>query len=91
MPSTDIASQTRVKSSVQRGIRQALIGQIPLLGENDGALLEAIWPKKEALVHVKWFVFHVFGLFRPIVLLILTRIVAISFVVVAENTFPSIH
>lgn len=53
-PSTDIASQTRVKSSVQRGIRTDLANQIPALGENDGVLLEAIWPKKEALVHVKW-------------------------------------
>lgn len=29
---------------------------MPLLGENDGVLLETIWPKKEGLVHVKWFV-----------------------------------
>jgi len=52
-PSTDIASQTRLKSSVQRSIRTALATQFPLLGENDGVLLEQIWPKKEALVHVK--------------------------------------
>jgi len=59
-PSTDIASQTRVKSSVQRGIRQALIAQMPSLGENDGVLMEAIWPRKETLVHVKWSVFFFF-------------------------------
>ncbi|KAF8319367.1 hypothetical protein DL93DRAFT_2074995 [Clavulina sp. PMI_390] len=52
-PQTDIASQTRMKSSVQRGIRTALLQQMPLLAENDGALMEAIWPKKEGLVAVK--------------------------------------
>jgi PUA domain protein len=53
-PSTDIATQARLKSSVQRGIRTSLCNQIPLLGENNGALLEAIWSKKDVVVHVKW-------------------------------------
>ncbi|KAF8333997.1 uncharacterized protein EI90DRAFT_3280228 [Cantharellus anzutake] len=52
-PSTDIASQTQLKFSVQRGIRSSLISQYPLLGENDGAILEQIWPKKKPLVQVK--------------------------------------
>jgi len=52
-PSTDIASQTRVKSSVQRAIRSSLTTQYPLLGENEGALLEDIWPKKESLIQVR--------------------------------------
>jgi len=52
-PSTDIATSTKVKSSVQRAIRADLIEQMPLLGENDGVLLEAIWPKKEAITHIK--------------------------------------
>ncbi|KAG6845172.1 hypothetical protein H0H87_012729 [Tephrocybe sp. NHM501043] len=49
-PSTDIAGQTPVKSSVQRGIRAAVLAQWKIEPET----LEAIWPKKEGLVHVKW-------------------------------------
>ncbi|KAG6874088.1 hypothetical protein C0995_006945 [Termitomyces sp. Mi166 len=48
-PSTDIAGQTPVKSSVQRGIRTAILSQWKIEPET----LEALWPKKEGLVHVK--------------------------------------
>ncbi|RDB24051.1 Malignant T-cell-amplified sequence 1 [Hypsizygus marmoreus] len=48
-PSTDIAGQTPVKSSVQRAIRAAVLSQWKIEPET----LEAIWPKKEGLVHVK--------------------------------------
>ncbi|KAG6919965.1 hypothetical protein DXG01_013314 [Tephrocybe rancida] len=53
-PSTDIAGQTPVKSSVQRGIRAAVLAQWKIEPET----LEAIWPKKEGLVHVKCFRDH---------------------------------
>lgn len=49
-PSTDIASQTQVKSSISRSIRAAVLSQWKIEPET----LEAIWPKKEGLVHVKW-------------------------------------
>jgi len=52
-PSTDIASQTRLKSSVQRATRSSLIAQYPPLAENEGALIEEIWPKKESIIQVK--------------------------------------
>ncbi|KAF9069687.1 hypothetical protein BDP27DRAFT_1325198 [Rhodocollybia butyracea] len=48
-PSTDIAGQTPVKSSVQRSIRSAVLEQWKIEPET----LEAVWPKKEGLVHVK--------------------------------------
>jgi hypothetical protein len=49
-PSTDIAGQTPVKSSVQRSIRSAVLNQWSI----DAETLEQMWPKKESLVHVKW-------------------------------------
>jgi hypothetical protein len=51
-PSTDIAGQTPVKTSVQRSIRAAILSQWKIEPET----LESIWPKKESLVHVKWYV-----------------------------------
>ncbi|KAL0947084.1 hypothetical protein HGRIS_013225 [Hohenbuehelia grisea] len=48
-PSTDIAGQTPVKTSVQRSIRASLLSQWKIEPET----LEAVWPKKEGLVHVK--------------------------------------
>ncbi|KAF7304669.1 Translation machinery-associated protein 20 [Mycena kentingensis (nom. inval.)] len=48
-PSTDIAGQTPVKTSVQRSIRANVLAQWNIEPET----LEAIWPKKEGLVHVK--------------------------------------
>ncbi|KAA1471269.1 hypothetical protein DENSPDRAFT_837229 [Dentipellis sp. KUC8613] len=48
-PSTDIAGQTPVKSSVQRSIRSNLLSQWKI----DPETLEEIWPKKESIVHVK--------------------------------------
>ncbi|KAH7107396.1 hypothetical protein BKA62DRAFT_740295 [Auriculariales sp. MPI-PUGE-AT-0066] len=48
-PSSDIAGQTPVKSSVQRAIRAQLLGSLKI----DAETLEQIWPKKENLVHVK--------------------------------------
>lgn len=59
-PSTDIAGHTPVKSSVQRAIRAAILSQWKIEPET----LEAVWPKKEGLVHVKWSVVR----FAPIVL-----------------------
>ena len=53
-PSTDIAGQTPVKSSVQRGIRSAILSSWKIEAET----LEEIWPKKESIVHVKWSVSH---------------------------------
>lgn len=53
-PSTDIASNALIKSSVQRGIRSTLLSQMPALAADDGALLEFIWPKKEGITLVKW-------------------------------------
>ncbi|EDR11304.1 uncharacterized protein LACBIDRAFT_183839 [Laccaria bicolor S238N-H82] len=48
-PSTDIAGSTPVKTSVQRQIRATVLSQWKIEPET----LEAIWPKKEGLVHVK--------------------------------------
>jgi PUA domain protein len=55
----DVASSTKMKSSVQRGIRQKLTEQIPLLlspsAANEGStILDDIWPKKVDLMLVKW-------------------------------------
>ncbi|KAF5365628.1 hypothetical protein D9758_003287 [Tetrapyrgos nigripes] len=47
--STDIAGQTPVKQSVQRSLRAAVLAQWKIEPET----LDAIWPKKEGLVHVK--------------------------------------
>lgn len=49
-PSTDIAGQTPVKSSVQRAVRASVLSQWKIEPET----LEAIWPKKDGLVLVKW-------------------------------------
>ncbi|KAI0003282.1 hypothetical protein BJV74DRAFT_522354 [Russula compacta] len=63
-PTTDIAGQTPVKSSVQRGIRSALLSSWKV----DAETLEEIWSKKESIVHVKWSVakhaFHILFAFR---------------------------
>jgi len=48
-PSTDISGQTPVKSSVQRSIRTNILTQWKINSET----LEALWPKKESIVHVK--------------------------------------
>ncbi|KAF7972647.1 hypothetical protein HWV62_17316 [Athelia sp. TMB] len=48
-PSSDISGQTPIKSSVQRSIRAAVLSQWKIEPET----LEAIWPKKESLIHVK--------------------------------------
>lgn len=55
----DISSSTAVKSSVQRGMRNSLLSQYPALAENEGALLEQIWPKKEDVTLVKFAREHV--------------------------------
>lgn len=56
----DVASSTAVKSSVQRNIRTKLLAQYPdTLGQDDGLLLESIWPKKEPLTLVKFSREHV--------------------------------
>jgi hypothetical protein len=49
-PSADISGQTTVKSSIQRGIRSAILSSWKI----DVETLEEIWPKKESIVHVKW-------------------------------------
>jgi hypothetical protein len=49
-PTTDISGQTTVKSSIQRGIRSAILSSWKI----DAETLEEIWPKKESIVHVKW-------------------------------------
>jgi Pre-PUA-like domain len=49
-PSTDITGHTPVKQSVQRQIRATVLS----LWKIEPETLEAIWPKKEGLVHVKW-------------------------------------
>jgi PUA domain protein len=63
-PSADIAGQTTVKSSIQRGIRSAILSSWKI----DVETLEEIWPKKESIVHVKWsvalVVFHDFASHR---------------------------
>ncbi|KII89059.1 hypothetical protein PLICRDRAFT_53541 [Plicaturopsis crispa FD-325 SS-3] len=48
-PTTDIAGQAPLKSSVQRSIRAAVLAQWTIEPET----LEVIWPKKEGLVQVK--------------------------------------
>lgn len=54
-PSTDIAGQTILKSSVQRTIRANLLAQWAI----DQELLEStIWPKKESLVLVKGYLVY---------------------------------
>ncbi|EPQ31893.1 uncharacterized protein PFL1_00092 [Pseudozyma flocculosa PF-1] len=58
-PKVDVASSTAVKSSVQRGMRNKLLETYPALSENDGALLEQIWPKKEPITLVKFSREHV--------------------------------
>lgn len=50
---TQIGNSTAIKSSVQRAIRQKLLDQFEGLRENDGALLEQIWPKKESISLIK--------------------------------------
>ena len=55
-PSADISGQTTVKSSIQRGIRSAILSSWKI----DVETLEEIWPKKESIVHVKWSVASVF-------------------------------
>jgi PUA domain protein len=47
--SADISGQTVVKSSVQRSIRTSILSQWNI----DPETLDAIWPKKEGLMHVK--------------------------------------
>jgi len=61
-PSTDIAGHTPVKSSVQRAIRAAVLSQWKIEPET----LEAVWPKKEGLIHVKWSVIRLTLLFHAI-------------------------
>jgi PUA domain protein len=53
-PSSDVSGHTPVKSSVQRSIRSSVLSQWKIEPET----LEAIWPKKEGLVLVKWSVSH---------------------------------
>ncbi|KAI0063400.1 hypothetical protein BV25DRAFT_1824506 [Artomyces pyxidatus] len=48
-PSTDISGQTPVKSSMQRAIRSSILSSWNI----DAETLEAIWPKKESIIHVK--------------------------------------
>ncbi|KAI0282587.1 hypothetical protein BGY98DRAFT_1074370 [Russula aff. rugulosa BPL654] len=48
-PTADISGQTTVKSSIQRGIRSAILSSWKV----DVETLEEIWPKKESIVHVK--------------------------------------
>ena len=48
--SDSISGQSKVKSSVARGIRNALIEQYPCM---EGAFLE-LMPKKGAVVVIKW-------------------------------------
>jgi hypothetical protein len=56
-PTADISGQTTVKSSIQRGIRSAILSSWKI----DGETLEEIWPKKESIVHVKWCVASYFA------------------------------
>lgn len=68
-PKEDVASNTILKSSSQRAIRQKLLQQLPLLaapaaprdddpptteGVEGPTVLDRIWPKKESLFLVKW-------------------------------------
>ncbi|GAA99442.1 uncharacterized protein L969DRAFT_86696 [Mixia osmundae IAM 14324] len=61
-PKEDIATSTKVKSSVQRNIRAKLLEQMPHLGDavapkegsdQERILLEELWPKKDDLTLVK--------------------------------------
>lgn len=56
-PKEDISNQNVLRSSVQRGIRTAILTQYPVLAADDGLLMEAIWPKKGDGELVKWSVF----------------------------------
>lgn len=56
-PTVDISGQTTVKSSIQRGIRSAILSSWKV----DVETLEEIWPKKESIVHVKWCVASYFA------------------------------
>lgn len=56
-PKEDISNQNVLRSSVQRGIRTAIMTQYPVLAADDGLLMEAIWPKKGDGELVKWSVF----------------------------------
>lgn len=49
-PATDIATHTPLKQSVQRSLRADILAQWAIEPET----LEAVWPKKEGLVLVKW-------------------------------------
>ncbi|KAG8989115.1 translation machinery-associated protein 20 [Tulasnella sp. JGI-2019a] len=46
-PTSDVSSQSLLKSSIQRGVRSVLLAQYPALAADQGVLLEQIWPKKE--------------------------------------------
>jgi len=48
-PSTDVAGQTPLKSSIQRSIRAAVLSQWKIEPET----LESIWSKKDSLVNAK--------------------------------------
>lgn len=62
--STDVSGQTSVKSSVQRSIRTAILTRWKI----DTETLEQIWPKKEAIILVKWsVVFFIFIFPSPFV------------------------
>ncbi|KAG9045633.1 translation machinery-associated protein 20 [Tulasnella sp. UAMH 9824] len=56
-PKEDISNQNVLRSSVQRGIRTAIMTQYPVLAADDGLLMDAIWPKKGDGELVKWSVF----------------------------------
>ncbi len=47
---SDVSGQTSVKSSVQRNIRAGILAQWAI----DPETFEQIWPKKEAIILVKW-------------------------------------
>jgi len=49
----DISNLSKVKSSVQRNIRQKLMMQYPLLEQNQGQLLDELLPKKAPLLLAK--------------------------------------
>jgi len=52
-PKADISGQSQLKSSAQRHVRAEIVNQYPILGENEGQLMEQIWPKKESSMLVK--------------------------------------
>lgn len=68
----DVASNTAIKSSHQRGIRSKLLEQMPLLAQPGApsssedpdaeplTLLDVLWPKKEAPALIKWCVDIIF-------------------------------